>query len=93
MLATVGDAVTRDSKKYTGMSPERLFFIYTRSERLHQTDASYIDPVELGDLDNASARNFSRDRKYVFGMAQPVKQKVPTIMKKLCQQGGRIDLM
>ena len=81
VLANVGDVVARDQKSFTNMSPERLFFVYSRSKRLSQTDTQY----------SAVARSFSRNRQTGFGLAQPIKQEVPCLMKKLCQ-AGKTDL-
>ena len=88
VLGTVSDAVTRDQKKFANMSPERLFFTYSRSKRLEHTGVAFVDPCQHGDLHSVAARNFQRPRRQVFGLAQTVTQEVPKLMKELCKAGN-----
>ena len=87
VIASVSDATARDQKRYAHMSPERLFFVYSRSKRLQKAGAHYINPVALGDMHSRSAYTFPRDRRHVFGIQQGIKQQAPKMMKQLCASG------
>lgn len=86
LLGDLSSHVQNDVSNPFLVTPERLFFQATISERLDRTEHAYLC-LKAGDFTNEFSRKHSRNRKHVFGGAAPHSSVAVAEMKILVMKG------